>query len=138
MILKEELAMSMAQLSLIGNLGRDPEMSYTPDGTAVTKFSVAVTRKTKDKESTTWFNCVAFRKQAETINSYVRKGQQVYIQGEFVPREYTDRNGAPRMALDVQVEKFQFLGNKPPAVTTGVAASAAEGDPLGDLEEHPF
>ena len=66
----------MAQLSIIGNLGRDPEMSYTPDGTATVKFSVAVTRKTKDKESTTWFNCVAFRKQAETINPYVKKGQQ--------------------------------------------------------------
>src|SRR6266536_330784 len=83
--------MGMAQLSIIGNLGRDPEMSYTPDGTAIVKFSVAVTRKTKDKESTTWFNCVAFRKQAETLNTYVRKGQQVYIQGEFVPREYNDR-----------------------------------------------
>jgi single-strand DNA-binding protein len=129
--------MSMAQLSIIGNLGRDPEMSYTPDGTAITKFSVAVTRKAKDKETTTWFNCVAFRKQAETINSYVRKGQQVYIQGEFVPREYTDRNGVPRLALDVQVDKFQFIGNKP-AASTGVAAGSADADVLGDLEEHPF
>ncbi|HYU71139.1 MAG TPA: single-stranded DNA-binding protein [Ktedonobacteraceae bacterium] len=129
--------MSMAQLSIIGNLGRDPEMSYTPDGTAIVKFSVAVTRKTKDKESTTWFNCVAFRKQAETINTYVRKGQQVYIQGEFVPREYTDRNSVPRMALDVQVEKFQFIGNKP-AAPAGVAAGSSDADVLGDGEEHPF
>ncbi len=129
--------MSMAQLSIIGNLGRDPEMSYTPDGTAITKFSVAVTRKAKDKETTTWFNCVAFRKQAETINSYVRKGQQVFIQGEFVPREYTDRNGALRMALDVQVDKFQFIGNKP-AAPTAVAAGSADADVLGDLEEQPF
>jgi len=127
----------MAQLSIIGNLGRDPEMSYTPDGTAITKFSVAVTRKAKDKETTTWFNCVAFRKQAETINSYVRKGQQVFIQGEFVPREYTDRNGALRMALDVQVDKFQFIGNKP-AAPTAVAAGSADADVLGDLEEQPF
>ncbi len=129
--------MSMAQLSLIGNLGRDPEMSYTPDGTAITKFSVAVTRKTKDKEATTWFNCVAFRKQAETINTYVKKGQQVYIQGELVPREYTDRNGVPRLALDVQVDKFQFLGNKP-ATTASVAAGSTDGDVLGDLDDHPF
>jgi single-strand DNA-binding protein len=84
---KAYVTMSMAQLSIIGNVGRDPEMSYTPDGTTVTKFSLAVTRKTKDKETTTWFNCVAFRKQAETINSYVKKGQQVSLQGEFVPRE---------------------------------------------------
>ncbi len=119
--------MSMAQLSLIGNLGRDPEMSYTPDGTAITKFSVAVTRKTKDKEATTWFNCVAFRKQAETINSYVKKGQQV-----------SDRNGVPRLALDVQVDKFQFIGNKPSAAPAGVAAGSGDADPLDDLEEHPF
>ena len=59
------------------------------------------------------------------------------IQGEFVPREYTDRNGVPRLALDVQVDKFQFIGNKS-AAPTGVAAGSADADVLGDLEEHPF
>jgi single-strand DNA-binding protein len=62
--------MSFAQIQLLGNLGRDPEMSYTPEGIAVTKFSIAVSKKVKGSEETTWYNCVAFRNLAEMLNTH--------------------------------------------------------------------
>jgi len=71
---------------VIGNLGRDPEMRYTPNGQAVTSFSVASSRKYttaagEQREETEWFNCSAFGKLAETCNQYLTKGQQVYVEG---------------------------------------------------------
>ena len=129
--------MSMAQLTLIGNLGKEPEMSYTPASVAVTKFSIAVTSKVGDKNETTWYSCTAFRGLAETINTHVRKGQQVFVQGRFTPRAYTTKDGRPGVSYDVLVDNFQFIGNKPPA-TTG-AGDSVDSDPLGDLDnEHPF
>ncbi len=136
--------MSFAQVQLLGNVGRDPEMSYTPNGDAVTKFSIAVSRKTKEKEVTTWFNCIAFRGQAETINNYVHKGDMLFVQGTLDVRQYTTKDGRNGTALDVVVDKFAFAGGKKSA-GTGAAAGAAIGgdmglpdDPLGDLEDHPF
>jgi len=128
--------MGMAQLTLIGNLGRDPEMSYTPTGVAMTKFSLAVSTRKGDKETTTWYNCIAFRGLAETLNTHLKKGEHVFIQGEFSPREYTGRDTQTHMSLDVVVETFQFLGGKAPG--SGSSAPSGESDPRGEGEEHPF
>ena len=127
--------MGMAQITLIGNLGRDPEMNYTSAGVSVTKFSIAVSVRKGERETTTWYNCTAFRGLAETLNTHLRKGQQVFIQGEFSPREYTGRDNLTHMSLDVIVDKFQFLGSKP--VVDSEQVSSAE-DTSGELEEHPF
>ena len=129
--------MSLAQITLIGNTGRDPEMSYTPNGVSVTKFSLAVSRKQGDKETTTWYNCSAWRALAEMLNTNLKKGQQVFVQGDLLPREYSGRDGQTHTSLDVTVNVFQFLGSKQ---QQGNASSAAapEGDALGDLDEHPF
>src|SRR5436309_15365063 len=107
----------MNKILLIGNLGRDPEMSYTPNGVAVTKFSLAVSRVTKSptgerQEETQWFNIVAWRQLAETCNTYLRKGNKVYIEGRLQTRKYTDRNGVERMAIEVIANEMEMLTPK--------------------------
>ncbi len=105
----------MNKLILIGNLGRDPEMSYTPSGQSVTKFSVASNRKYttgsgEQREETEWFNCSAWGKLAEVCNQYLTKGQQVYLEGRLKSRSYETQGGETRHSLDVSVSEIQFLG----------------------------
>src|SRR5579885_1948315 len=98
----------MNKMLLIGNLGRDPDMSYTPDGIAVTKFSLAVNRITRSsagerQTETDWFSIVAWRQLAETCNTYLKKGQKVYVEGRLSQRKYTDKNGVERTAVEVTI-----------------------------------
>ena len=83
----------MNKIIVIGNLGRDPEMKYTPNGQGVTSFSVASSRKYttssgEQREETEWFNCSAFGKLADTCNQYLIKGKQVYVEGRLSSRTY--------------------------------------------------
>jgi single-strand DNA-binding protein len=135
----------MNKILLIGNLGRDPEMSYTPNGIAVTKFSLAVSRVTKSpsgerQEETEWFTIVAWRQLAETCNTYLRKGQKVYIEGRLTTRKYTDRNGVERMAIDVIANDMEMLTPKSAQAGTPsfVGGHVSDSDDLGDLDDHPF
>ena len=73
------------KLIIIGNLGRDPEMRYTPDGNPVTSFTVATSRKYKDTDETTWFRISVWGKQAENCNQYLRKGSRVFVEGRLIP-----------------------------------------------------
>ena len=118
--------MNFAQITLIGNVGRDPDVSYSSEGTAITRFSLAITQKeSKDgKEKTTWYACTAFRALAEAIVERVRKGDRLFVQGELRPRGYTDKEGIARTSLDVLVEKFQLLPGKPQAAQEAVPAPA--------------
>ena len=106
------------KIMLIGNLGRDPEMSYTPSGKAITKFTMAVTRRMKDRESgerreeTQWFNVVAWDQLAETINSYLHKGSKTYIEGRMTSRKYTDKEGQERTFWEVVAENMEMLDPK--------------------------
>jgi single-strand DNA-binding protein len=106
------------KIMLIGNLGRDPEMSYTQSGKAVTKFTIAVNRRTKDRdtgerrEETQWFNIVAWEQLAETCNSYLHKGSKVYIEGRMTSRKYTDKDGVERTVWDVIAEGMEMLDPK--------------------------
>ena len=103
----------MNKVILIGNVGRDPEMRYTPQGQAVTSFSVATSYGKGDDKATEWFNCSAWGKQAELTNEYLRKGSQVYVEGRIRSREYeVDRK--TRCSLDVSVSRVQFLGSARP------------------------
>jgi single-strand DNA-binding protein len=101
---------------LIGNLGKDPEMSYTPSGVAVCKFSIATTERWKDKdgnrkEETDWHNVVAYRKAAETLSTYLAKGSKVYIEGRTKTRSWDDKKtGEKRYMTEVVVDSFEFLG----------------------------
>lgn len=96
---------------LVGNLGKDPEMRYTPDGVGVTDFSVAVTDGSK-ADDTMWFRVSCWRNLAELTNKHLRKGRQVYVEGRLRHRTYTRRDGSDACALDVVADKVVFLGRK--------------------------
>lgn len=108
--------MSFNKIILVGNLGRDPELRYTPDGTPVCSFSMATTEKRKkDGESsdvTTWFRVTLWRRQAEVASQYLTKGKSVYIEGRLRVEEYTDRDGKTRHSLEVTATDMQFIGGK--------------------------
>lgn len=132
------------KIMLIGNLGRDPEMNYTPSGTAVTKFSLAVSRNSKSstgerQEETEWFNIVAWQQLAETCNTYLRKGMKVYIEGRLSQRKYTDRDGNQRTAVEVIANNMEMLTPKSQqsAPTDQFLGDQDDGG-LGDLDDHPF
>jgi len=103
---------------LIGNLGRDPEVRYTPDGTAVANFSIATSREWTDKssgekkEQTEWHRIVAFRRLAEICGEYLAKGRQVYIEGYLQTREWDDRDGNKRYTTEVVANQMQMLGSR--------------------------
>lgn len=99
----------------IGNVGKDPEMSYTPNGKACTRFSVAVNRRGPKgddgnrAEATQWFNVVAWERLAETCNSYLHKGSKVYIEGRIGSRDYIDKEGQKRTIWEVTATDMQML-----------------------------
>lgn len=102
---------------IVGYLGRDPELRYTPAGDAVCDFSMATTERRKDKsdeyqDSTTWWKVTLWRKMAESAGQYLSKGSQVYIEGRASLREYQDRDGNTRYSLEVQGTDMKFLGGK--------------------------
>lgn len=134
------------KIMLIGNLGRDPEMSYTPAGKAITKFSLAVSRRTGSRDSgerreeTTWFNVVAWERQAETMNEYLHKGSKVYIEGRMTSRKYTDREGVEKTAWDVVASDFEMLDPRnagPSGYNGSQDAGNTEHQPV-DVDDVPF
>ena len=107
--------MSFNKVIIVGNLGRDPELRYTAQGTPVCTFSVATNEKRKDKngemqDHTTWFRITLWNRQAETASQYLQKGRQVYIEGRLRVEEWTDRDGKPRHTLEVHATDMQFIG----------------------------
>lgn len=108
--------MSFNKITVVGNLGRDPELRYTPQGNAVCNFSVATNEKRKDKsgefqDHTTWFRVTLWGKQAETASKYLTKGSPIYIEGRLRVEEWSDRDGKNRHTLEVQATDMQFLGS---------------------------
>ena len=102
------------KLVIVGNLGSDPEMRFTPDGTAVTSFSVAVNRHWTAKdgsqgEKTTWFRVTAWRKLAETCNQYLSKGRTVLVEGEVEASAWTGKDGEARATLELTARNVKFL-----------------------------
>lgn len=108
---------SFNRITIVGYLGRDPELRYTPDGTPVCDFSVATTERRKDRagepqEITTWFRVTVWRRQAELAGQYLSKGKQVYVEGRLIQRDYQDRDGNTRYSLEVTASDIQFLGSR--------------------------
>lgn len=106
--------MSFNKIIIIGNLGRDPELRYTPQGIAVCDFSVATNEKKRDKSGemhdvTTWFRVTLWRQMAENASKYLTKGSPVYVEGRLRVEEWTDRDGNNRHTLNVQASEMQFL-----------------------------
>ena len=106
--------MSFNKIILVGNLGRDPDLRYTPQGTAVCSFSMATNEKRKDKSGelqdvTTWFRVTLWSNKAETAAKYLTKGSPVYIEGRLRTEEWTDRDNNKRFSLEVQASDMQFI-----------------------------
>ena len=125
---------SFNRITIVGYLGRDPELRYTPDGTPVCDFSVATTERRKDKSGemqdiTTWFRVTVWRRQAELAGQYLAKGKQVYVEGRLVQKEYQDRDGNTRFNLEVTASDIQFIGSR------GEEGSSPRDEPI--TKPHP-
>jgi len=150
--------MSFNKIIIVGNLGRDPELRYTPQGVAVCNLSLATNEKKRDKSGemqdvTTWFRVTLWRNQAENAAKYLTKGSPVYVEGRLGVEEYTDRDGNNRFSLEVQgtdmhfisaggARNEEFAGGQPaPAEFAGPAnrstGAAAATAPTGD-DDIPF
>lgn len=129
--------------TVIGHLGRDPEMRYTPDGTPVTTFNIATTRKWTNaegqpQEKTTWFRVTTWRKLAETCNQFLSKGRLVLVEGDIDVSTWSDKTtNEPRAMLELRARTVRFLGGKgekaEAAPEPGVVAVPPE-----EEEEIPF
>jgi single-strand DNA-binding protein len=136
------------KLIIVGNLGRDPEMRYTSDGTPVTHFSVATNRRWTNPdgspgEETVWFRVSAWKRLAETCNQYLQKGRQVLIEGQLKPdpatggpRIWTGNDGVARASYEVTAFTVKFLGGRGEAPPSEVAGAPEE--PPEEGEEIPF
>jgi single-strand DNA-binding protein len=124
------------KIMLIGNLGKDPELQVTSDGTPFTRFSLAVNRSYKSSsgekvEETEWFNIVVWRQLAEICERYLHKGSKVYLEGRLSQRKYTDREGIQRTAVDVIATDMEMLS--PKSASSGV--EEVESHDLPDFPE---
>lgn len=156
---------SVNKVILVGNLGRDPEVKFMPNGDAVCNFSIATTDSWKDKqgakqERTEWHNIVMYRKLAEIAGEYLKKGRPVYIDGRLQTRKWQDKDGNDRYTTEIIADSMQMLGgrdsggnddrperngaadnptySKPPAQTTQRAPAPAGGS-FDDFEDDiPF
>ena len=126
------------KIMLIGNLGKDPEMQVTAEGTPFTRFSLAVNRSYTSSsgekvEETEWFNIVVWRQLAEVCERYLHKGSKVYLEGRLSQRKYTDREGVQRMSVEVIANEMEMLSPRP--VLSGVGAEENHDPFLPDLPE---
>ena len=111
--------MSFNKIIIVGNLGKDPELRYTPQGDAVCNLSIATNEKKRDKagetqDVTTWFRVTLWRRQAENASKYLSKGSPVYVEGRLRIEEWSDRDGNNRYTLEVQGTDMQFIGSGAP------------------------
>jgi single-strand DNA-binding protein len=111
--------MAFSKVMIIGNLGRDPEMRYTPNGRAVTEFSVAVTHRGRDQQSgewadlgTDWFRVTVWGDRAERTAEEFRKGNRVFVEGRFRTREYDAKDGTKRTSLEITADNVIALERK--------------------------
>jgi single-strand DNA-binding protein len=128
---------------LVGNVGRDPELRYTPGGTAVANFTLATneawTSKTGEKqERTEWHRIVVWGKQAEIAGEYIKKGKQIYVEGSITTRQWDDRNGQKRTTTEIRAQRFILLGRGEGARPAPSAQpEAAESEPPAGEGPYP-
>lgn len=126
--------MSVNKVILVGRLGQNPEVRYTPSGSAVANFSVATNEAWTDKsgqkqERTEWHRVVVWGKLAELCNQYLQKGRQCYVEGRLQTREWTDKDGVKKYSTEVQAQTVQFLGGDRAAGSENRASGASYGGP---------
>lgn len=118
--------MSVNKVIILGRLGQDPELKYTPGGMAVCNFTLATSESWADKagqkqERTEWHRIVVWGKLAELCNQYLTKGRQAYVEGSLQTRAWDDKNGQKRYTTEINAKTIQFIGG----ASTGVAAGAS-------------
>lgn len=129
--------MSFNKIIVVGNLGRDPEMRYTPQGTPVCSFTMATNEKRKDRaglqqDVTTWFRVTVWGKQAETVSQYLTKGRSCYVEGRLRVEEWTDKEGKQRYTLEVNATDVHFIDSgEREGIPVRQAAQAAAGAHAG-------
>ncbi len=131
---------SLNKVLLIGNLTRDPELRYTPQGTAVVNIGLAVNRRWKDKtgqqkEDVCFITVVAWDKQAEVCNQYLHKGKPIFVEGRLQFRSWQDNAGAKRSTIEVRAERIQFLG-APQAAGEHAPAGVQDAVPEADMNNN--
>jgi len=134
---------SMNKVLLIGNVGADPEMRFTPSGIPVTSFSVATNRMFTSpdgerKQETTWFRIVAFRKQAESCSQFLTKGQRVYVEGSLRTRVWEGQDGQKRTSVEVLADRVLFLDRQAVATLPSEELPGEGADESVAPEDLPF
>ena len=140
---------SVNKVTLIGNLGKDPELRYTSSGVAVASFSVATNESWKDPEGNTqertqWHNIVAWRKLAEICGEYLKKGGKIYLEGRLQYRNYDDKNGVKRSVTEIVMDEMVMLDSRGGGGAAAAAPSADAGsgasqeEPGGKIDDLPF
>jgi len=120
--------MSVNKVILVGHLGKDPETRYMPNGEAVANFSIATSETWKDKqgekqEKTEWHNIVAYKKLAEIVEKYVKKGSLIYVEGRITTEKWQDKEGKDRYTTKIVANEMKMLGGKPSGDQDKPAAS---------------
>ena len=134
---------------LVGNLGKDPEVRYLENGTAVANFPIATSESYKDREGnrvdqTEWHNIVVWRKLAEIAESYLKKGSQIYLEGKLRTRSWEDQQGNKRYTTEVVADTFTMLGKKEDtqntqnSFTSSNNSTASEQDKIEEKDDLPF
>jgi single-strand DNA-binding protein len=139
------MSRGLNKVMIIGHLGRDPEMRYTPSGRPVTTFTVATSRSWNSANGerhseTEWFNVVAWGNLAEICKQYLTKGQQVYIEGRLQTRKWDDKEGVKHTSVEIVANEMMMLGDRREAAQSSQSAeSAAENfEDQVDEDEFPF
>ena len=140
---------SLNKVILIGNLGRDPEVRYTQNSTAVANFTLATNEVWTDKagerqERTEWHRIVVWGKQAEIVREYLAKGRQVYVEGSLQTRQWDDREGNKRTTTEIKAARVLMLGRPPSSGSADGPAAGGSGEviseepPPGQEDDIPF
>lgn len=138
------MARSVNKVILLGNLGKDPELKYTPSGQAVAKFSLATSDRWKDKasgepqERTEWHNIVCWAKLAETASQYLTKGSSVYLEGRIQTRSWDDKEGKRHYMTEVIVNEMVMLGGRGDGQGKGAARAASSGARASESPEPQY
>lgn len=134
---------SVNKAILIGNLGNDPELRYTPTGQAVASFRIATSERWRDKdgqvqERTDWHNIVCWGRQAEIANQYLKKGRPVYIEGRIQHRSYDDKDGNKRFITEIIAQRLQLLGGRVEAGAQAQEIPDMPPEPEAEDDDLPF
>ena len=125
------------RVMLIGRLTRDPELKYTPTGTAVANFSIANGRKFKDKEETSFFSVIAWGKLGELVCQYQKKGSQIAIEGRLQQRSWENDKCEKRSVVEIVAENVQFIGSRGSSSQVDLSAGGPVDNPFND-DDVPF